>query len=206
MFAKNLMLPRTNLITVSPKDTIKKALEVIEENHFLSVPVAEGDKFYGSISKERIYTFYFEKCDNKECFFSDFLVETVMRKDVPSINPEEQAEKAVDYLATRKLAFVAVIDDYNRFTGIITHNAVFKEFTDLFGLNKGKRLAVTAYDVPGQISKLSKIITENGGDIISFVIVDPKSVIDVKEIVVRLSTDNYDEIVKKVKEAGYKIQ
>ena len=66
--------------------------------------------------------------------------------------------------------------------------------------------SVIAYDIPGQISKLSRIITENKGQIISFVVVDPKSVTEVKEIVIRLSTDNMDEILKKVKEAGFKIQ
>jgi len=90
--------------------------------------------------------------------------------------------------------------------GIVTHHGIFHQFTELFGLNKGKRLAVIAYDIPGQISKLSKIITENKGQIISFVVVDPKSITEVKEIVIRLSTDNIDEILEKVKEAGFKIQ
>ena len=90
--------------------------------------------------------------------------------------------------------------------GIVTHHAIFHQFTELFGLNKGRRLAVIAYDIQGQISKLSKIITENKGDIISFVVIDPKSLTEVKEIVVRLETDNYEDIVAKVKAAGFKVE
>jgi acetoin utilization protein AcuB len=206
MLVNNIMLTRDKLITVSPKATIKEALETIDKNNFLSLPVAEGDKFYGAISKDRIYTFYYEKCDDKQCFLSDFTVESVMRTDYPTINPQEQIEKAVHFLEVMNIAFVAVVDDYGVFKGILTHHAVFKQFTQLFGLNKGERLGVVAFDIPGQISKLSKIIAENNGDIISFVVVDPRSVTDVREIIMRVRTDNMAELIRRVKEAGFKVQ
>ncbi|MBU5590346.1 CBS domain-containing protein [Clostridium sp. MSJ-4] len=205
MLVKNIMLPKEKLITVSPKSTIGHALEVMNENKFLSIPVAEGEKFYGTISKDRIYEFYYEKCEDKQCFLSDFNVEVVMREDIPTILPMEQMEKAVHFLEIMNISFVAVIDNKGAFEGILTHHAVFEQFTSLFGLNKGQRLAVMAYDIPGQISKLSKILSENNADIISFVVVDPKSVIDVMEIVVRMRTDNFELIEEKVKEAGFKI-
>lgn len=205
MLVKNIMLPKENLITVSPKANIGKALDIINENKFLSIPVVEGDKFYGAISKDRIYEFYYEKCEDKQCFLSDFSVETVMRTDIPTISQAEEVEKAVHFLEIMNIAFVAVVDENNDMQGILTHHAVFEQFTQVFGLNKGQRLAVMAYDIPGQISRLSKILSENNSDIISFVVVDPKSVIDVREIVIRMRTDNVQLIEEKVKEAGFKI-
>jgi acetoin utilization protein AcuB len=200
------MLSKEKLITVTPKVTIGKALEIMDQNNFLSIPVVEDNKFYGSISKERIYTYYYEKCVDKQCLLSDFVVENVMRTDVPVINPMQEVEEAAHFLETKNVSFVAVVDNFGEFKGIVTHHAIFHQFTELFGLNKGKRLAVIAYDIQGQVSKLTKIITENKGDIISLVIVDPKSVTDVKEIIVRLDTDNFDDIVAKVKVAGFKVQ
>lgn len=205
MFVKNLMLSKEKLVTVSPEDLIEKALKVIEENNFLSVPVAEGNKFYGSISKNDIYTFFYEKYPDKKSLLSDVKVENVMRKNFPTIHPLEQMEKAAYYLEVKNIAFLPVVDEYENFQGIVTHYAIFHEFTELFGLNKGRRLSVMAHEIPGQISRLSKIITENNGDIISFVVVDPKSITDVKEVVVRLRTDNFDLILEKVKEAGFKV-
>ena len=206
MFVKNLMLSKDNLITITPKESIKRALDIIEENNFLSIPVAEGEKFYGSISKEKIYAFYYEKCLDKQCLLTDFTVESIMRTDVPTIHPLEQMEKAAHFLEVKSVAFVAVVDENNAFKGIVTHHAIFHEFTELFGLNKGRRLAVIAYDIPGQISKLTKIISENNGDVISFVVVDPKSLTDVKEVAIRIRTDNFQGILEKVKDAGFKIQ
>ena len=205
MLVMNVMLNKDKLTTVSSDVSIKKALEVIDEHNFLSVPVIKNDKFYGSISKDRIYAFYYEKCLNKECRLSDFTVETVMRTDIPTILPLEQVETAIHYLASMNIAFVAVVDESGVFKGILTHHAVFEQFSEVFGL-KGEKLGVIAFDIPGQISKLSKIIAENRGDIISFLVIDPKSVADVREIVMRIRTDNIEHIRKKVKEAGFIIQ
>lgn len=206
MFINNLMLPRKKLITVEPKMTVGEALELMEKNKFLSIPVALDEKFYGSISKESIYTYYYEKSIERHCLLSDFLVEDVMRKDIPTLAPLDQVEKAAHYLETKSVSFIAVIDDREKFLGIITHNAIFHAFTELFGLNQGSRLAVIAYDIPGQISKLSSIISENGGEIISFVVVDPKSLTEVKEIIMRITTDNMEKMVDKIKSAGFKVQ
>lgn len=205
MFVKNLMLPKEKLVTITPKDNIQKALQLIEENHFLSIPVAEGTKFYGSISKEKIYTYYYEKCPDRQCFLKDFLVENVMRTDVPTINPRENMEKAVHFLEVNNVAFVAVVDD-GEFVGIVTHHAIFEEFTGVFGISKGKRLAIVAYDVPGQIAKLTSIVSKENADIISLAVVDPKSMLDVREIVMRVNAKDFEVLVEKVKEAGFKVQ
>lgn len=206
MFVNNLMLSREKLITVTPKDTVKKALDLIQKHNFLSIPVAEGGKFYGAISKERIYTFYFEKDLDKQSLLSEFSVEDVMREDVPKIDPMNQVEEAANFLATENTPFVAVISTINNeFQGIITHNAVFKQFTEMFGLYRGKRISVIAHDVPNQIAKLSKIVADSEADVISFVVVDPKSVTDVKEIVARVRTDNFDHIIEKLKNEGFRV-
>ncbi|MGG7164560.1 CBS domain-containing protein [Clostridium ihumii] len=205
MFVSNLMLTREKLVTATPKMTIGEALELMEKNNFLSIPVADENKFLGAISKEKIYTYYYEKSVERKCLLSDFLVENVMRTDVPEIKPMEQIEEAAYYLETKNVSFLAVVDNTGDFKGIVTHYAIFHQFTELFGLNKGHRLAVIAYEIPGQISKLSKIITENKGDIISFVVVDPKTKTDIKEIVVRLRAENFDDILSKIKSAGFKI-
>ncbi|SFB06443.1 acetoin utilization protein AcuB [Clostridium frigidicarnis] len=205
MLVKSIMLLEEKLITVTPKTSIGRALEIINENNFLSIPVVEGDKFYGTISKERIYAFYFEKCQDKQCFLSDFNVESVMLTNIPTIDLTSEVEEAVRILELRNIAFVAVVDSKGVFQGILTHHAVFEQFTRVFGVNKGHRLAVIAYDVPGQISRLSKILSENNADIISFVVVDPNSVLEVKEIVIRMDTDNIELIKQKVSSAGFKI-
>jgi len=205
MLVKSIMVSKENLTTVTPDVSVKEALELLNEKGYLSLPVVDGHKFYGAISKEKIYSFYFEKEEEKKTILEDFTVEQLIRKDIPTIEAWKEVENAVVLLESQKIPFVAVVDEFAEFKGILTHKAVFQQFTQVFGINKGKRLAVIAFDVPGQISKLSRILTENNADIISFVAVDPESVTEVKEIVVRMKTDKIDKIEEEVKAAGFKI-
>lgn len=205
MLVKSIMLPVAKLTTVNSTVTIGKAMEIMEKNNFLSIPVIDGNQFKGQISRNAIYEFYFKHGQVEKSLLEDYKVSDILRKDIPLINGEEHLEKAVAFLEKMHISFVAVVDDFDNFQGILTHHAVFEQFTNVFGLNKGERLAVMALDIPGQISKLSKIITEKHADIISFVVVDPKSATDVREIVVRIVTDKLEEIKVKVTQAGFKV-
>lgn len=208
MYVNNLMVSKEELVTVTREDSIQFALDLIEKNDFLSIPIVEKNKFYGVITKELIFQYYYKVSNEKAeiISLSDFKVKEVMNTELPVLHMNDLVETAADLLYLNKAIFVAVLDETGEFKGIITHKDIFKEFTSLFGLNKGKRIAVTAYDIPGQILKLTKIISENRGDIISCVVEDPKSKLAVKEIVLRIATDNYEHIVHKVESAGFKVQ
>lgn len=206
MLVNNVMLTEDQLVIVSRNSTIEEALKLIEEHNFLSIPVVDNDKFYGLIAKDKIYEYCYKNCIDRKRLSEDLKVDLLMTTDIPIIDPQEAIEMAVGHLADKNVSFVAVVDERNVFKGILTHKAVFQQYVEVFGLNKGQRLAVIAFDIHGQVSKLSKIISDNDADILSFVVVDPKSVTDVKEIVLRVKTDNMNKLVKKIKEAGFKVQ
>ena len=56
MFVNNLMLSKEKLITVTPKVTIGSALEIMDKNRFLSIPVVENNKVVGIVSLGDIAT------------------------------------------------------------------------------------------------------------------------------------------------------
>lgn len=207
MYVSNLMVSKEDLVTVTREDTLQFALDLIEKNDFLSIPIVEKNKFYGVITKELIFRRFYKVCNETAQIISlsDFKVEEVMTTDLPVLQMNDLVETAANLLYLHKAVFVAVLDESGEFKGIITHKDIFKEFTSLFGLDKGKRIAVTAYDIPGQILKLTKIISENKGDIISCVVEDPKSKLAVKEIVIRIETKNFDHIIHKIESAGFKL-
>lgn len=205
MLVNSIILTKDKLATVSTKASLKEALQIIESNGFLSIPVVDGDKFYGSIGSESIYAFCYEQGLSKEDFNNNYVSE-LMRTDLPQVGPFDVIEKAANHLAQKNVPFVAVIDEYGVFKGILTHKIIFEQFIEIFGFNKGQRVAVIAFDIPGQISRLSRIVSDNDGDILSFVVVDPKSVAKVKEIVMRIKTNNLERIIKKIKDAGFKVR
>ncbi|MCY6355454.1 CBS domain-containing protein [Clostridium sp. ZS2-4] len=206
MLVSNLLLSKEELTVVSPKESAEKALDLIKKNNLLSIPVVDGDKFYGSISKEAIYETIFELDGEREKLLSKLVVEELMIKDLPMVNPTQQLEEAIVLLEKGHIPFIAVIDKYNKFHGIITHKIVFQQFTDILGINKGKRISIITHETKGQLSKLSKIITQNGGNIMSTVVIDPRSAFNLREIVIRIKPDNFGAIVKKIKEAGFNVE
>ncbi|MBC8059337.1 MAG: CBS domain-containing protein [Clostridiaceae bacterium] len=207
MYVNNLMVSKDELVTATREDSVQFALDLIEKNDFLSIPVVEKSKFYGVITKELIFRYFYKLSNEKNQIISlsDFKVREIMTTGLPVIHLNDLVETAANLLYLNKSVFVAVLDEGGEFKGIITHTNIFKEFTSLFGLEKGKRIAVTAYDTPGQILKLTKIISENKGDIISCVVEDPRSKLAVKEIVIRVETNNFEHIVHKIENAGFKV-
>jgi acetoin utilization protein AcuB len=206
MLIRALMLQSDELLTVTPEESLRETLRKINEKNFLSIPVSENGKFHGVISKERIYSEYFEVGGDKNAYLDDTKVKDLLRSDIPVLKPSDEIEKAAYTLEIYGVPFVAIVNDYDDFEGIITHNAIFKEFAEIIGINRGKRLAVIAYDIPGQIARLTEIINRYGGDIISCVVMDPKTKTEVKEIVTRLRADNFIKIVDAVRNAGFRVQ
>lgn len=205
MLVKSVMTKKDNLDLVDSKTVLRDALKIMEDNKFLSIPVVDGNTFKGAVSKSSIYEYYFKNDINKEDLLNTIIVEEILKTEIPIINKEEHIETAVSMLEKMRISFVAVVDEFNNFKGILTHKAVFREFTNAFGLNKGERIVVRSYDVPGQLSKITKIISQEEGDFLSVVIVDTKSLTDVKEVIVRVKDGDISEIKKKLKEAGFKL-
>ncbi|MCY6369786.1 HPP family protein [Clostridium ganghwense] len=206
MLVSNVVLSKERLTTISLKESAKKALELIKKNDLLSIPVAERDKLYGSISKERIYETIFEVDGDKEELLSKLVVEDLMTKELPLVKPTQQLEDAIILLGKGHTPFVAVVDKYKKFQGIITHKIVFRQFTEVLGINKGKKMSIITHETKGQLSKISKIISQNGGNIISTVVINLESAFNLREIIIRIKPDNFDIIVRKIKEAGFNVQ
>ena len=146
MYVNNLMVSKEELVTVTRENTIQFALDLLETNDFLSIPIVEKNKFYGVITKELIFEYFYKVSNEKtqKISLSDFKVKEVMNTELPVLYMNDLVETAANLLYLNKAVFVAVLDESGEFRGIITHKDIFKEFTSLFSLNKGKRIAVTA--------------------------------------------------------------
>lgn len=206
MLVKALMLPVEKLTIASPDESLKSALQKIESNDFLSIPVADGNSFVGAISKEKIFEEYFKgEYDDKESFLENTRVKSIFYGIIPRVDPTDPIERASRVLETFGIPFVAVVDERDIFLGIVTHYAIFHTFGEIFGINEGRRISVTAFDLPGQLAKLTEIVTRSGGDIISLTVLNPNVKLDVREIVLRVRALNYDQIITRLKEAGFKV-
>lgn len=200
MISMNFILSKENLTLMDSKRDLKKALEIIEQGNFLSLPVIEENNFIGVISKEKILQATIDGNDSIKYVYQ------IARKDIPSLTIEDDMEEAALLLAETNTPFVAVNDIYGSFLGIITHKTIFKHYAHILGINKGHKLVITSYDIKGRLALLTDIIARGGGNILSLVIDNPNVSTNVVKIIVRLECQDIERLKNTIEESGFSIR
>lgn len=198
------MTPVNELKVLKPTDSAKHAIELIEANGFLSLPVAEEKSFIGFLSKQFIYEMFFkEKASDIDTYLekpvSDFIVNTI-----EPITPDLFIEEAADIFFKNKRRFIPVVGDQNEFLGIVTQNALFGILTKIYGL-KDPKISILTDDFKGVLTKIAETISKNDGNITNIALLDTE-VMGIQEISIRLEGRDIDKIVKKLEEKGFKVR
>ncbi|RLG71181.1 MAG: IMP dehydrogenase [Methanobacteriota archaeon] len=97
-------------ITLTPKDTIRKARAIMEEKKIASFPVVEDGKLVGILTHR----------DLRFKTQLDELVENVMTKDVITTTKDTTMKEAIKILDENKIEKLPVVDKENHLIGLIT--------------------------------------------------------------------------------------
>jgi acetoin utilization protein AcuB len=198
------MTPASELTVLKPTDSARQAIQLIDDNGFLSLPVAEGKNFIGFLSKQYIYdTFFKEKQNDIDGFLSKPVSEFVFNRVEP-VTPDLLIEEAADIFFKNKMRFIPVVGSQNEFLGIITQNALFGILTKVYGLHDPK-ISILTDDFKGILTKIAETISKNGGNITNIALLDTE-VMGIQEISIRLEGNDIDKIVKKLEDKGFKIR
>lgn len=204
MLIKPIILPVNKIITLSPNDTAEKAIQVIEENGFLSLPVVEDRKFLGFLSKQFIYDEFFKSGETDYNKFFQKKVADFISTPLEAVKDNTPVEKAAEIFFKSKIRFLPVVDNNGYFVGILTQKALFDIITKVFGLYDAK-IVILANDLAGVIAKISEIIYKHGANITNIVQMDT-GLAEFQEITIRLECENLDKLVEKLKNSGIKVR
>ena len=121
-----------------------------------------------------------------------------------TVTPDTIIEKAVQLLHDNKIGSLPVVDG-NELLGIITETDILELFVDVVGLNvKGTRITLLLEDEPGTLFGVLKIIKDRNINVIS--VISPTLTFEGKRmVVIRMKTQEYGEVAKELKKAGYEI-
>ena len=90
-----------------------------------------------------------------------------MTKHVITITEETPIEEAARIMADNKIGGLPVTRD-NKVVGILTETDLFKIFLELMGAREpGVRIAALVPNVPGELTQLTKAISDLGGYIVA---------------------------------------
>ena len=129
MLIRSLLTPVNKLTTLGLIDTVKSAIDIIEENGFLSLPVTDDDKFIGFLSKQYVYEKFFESGEKD---FEAFLQKPVSDFAYMKVEPVKDTlfiEEAADIFLNQQVRFLPVVNDFGKFLGIVTQKALFRVIT-----------------------------------------------------------------------------
>jgi len=161
------------VISIDPEMPVHEALAMFKKEHISRAPVIKDGKLVGIVSESNLLNASPSLATTLSIWEVNYLVskvtvKQVMTKKVKTIDVDTPIEEAARIMADAKIGGMPVTRA-GKVVGMITETDLFKIFLELMGAReKGVRVSAVAEDKPGQLLKLSKAVTDAGGNFISF--------------------------------------
>ena len=204
MRVKAIMMPYYKLACISLDNTVEEAMKIIDEQGLLSLPVGKGREFIGVLSKQYLFEEYFKNYTGTRESFMQRPVKDFMKAKIDTIGENTRIEEAAAMFITSKVRFIPITNERNILLGIVTQQAVFKEYQKIFG-NKHNSMAIYTYDIRGVLGKICELIAKEGGDICNMMVI-PTDVMDLAEIFLRVEAPDFERVVRALERHGYDVR
>jgi len=161
------------VISVLPDTPINEVLAMFRKEHIRRAPVIKNGKLMGIVSERDLLNASPSPVTTLSVWEMNYLISKVTVKQVMSkkgitVDKDTPIEEAAIIMADKKIGGIPVTSG-GKVVGIITETDLFKAFLELMGARqKATRVTATIPDQPGELAKVTKAISTNGGDFISF--------------------------------------
>jgi acetoin utilization protein AcuB len=161
------------VISVAPETPVHDALAMFKKEHIRRAPVIKDGKLLGIVTENDLQNASPSPATTLSVWELNYLiskvtVKQVMSKKVKTIDMDTPIEEAARIMTDSSIGGMPVTRD-GKIVGMITETDLFKVFLELMGAReKGVRVSALVEDKPGQLVKVSKAITEAGGNFIAF--------------------------------------
>jgi acetoin utilization protein AcuB len=152
------------LVTISPKETISLALELMKIHKIHRLPVVIDGILVGLITEGMISRYMPSNATSLDIFELNFLlsktkVDDIMLTRVITVSLDTLLEKAADLMVTKDIGCLPVVDERKRVLGILTTNDVLSSFAHVMGFhNEGTRVVLEfALDHIGLMAEVSSL-------------------------------------------------
>ncbi|GGM22684.1 hypothetical protein GCM10011351_05660 [Paraliobacillus quinghaiensis] len=205
MFVRSTMKPVYQCFVASTEQTVKKALELMNEKDIQAMPVINKQGiFCGMVSKQGIYkaSFYEDKEQSK--FLEDTTVKEIMTHEDLYITEDDVFENTLK--SFKAFPILAVVNQDKKFIGIVSRFDVIEQFESTFGKKKtGLRISFTSEESSGRFARLADIMKHLHVNIISITTFDETDKL-ARRIVLKVDEGvNVDKLKRKLERAGFRV-
>ena len=186
-------------VTISDRTSVQEAIHLMQANSIRHLPVVDrSKKLLGWVTLADM------KQGLLPAMVTGLSVVDLMIKDPITIDPETDVEEAARIIYEKKIGGMPVVDDDNKVVGIMTVADLLNAFINIMGiLTNGVRLDVNVGEEPDGFEKVSRIIHDQGGEVISVGIAAHRT--DKKIYYFRLKRCPVEPIIKALKDHGYEV-
>lgn len=198
-------------VTVTPDDTLARALELTRAHRIRHLPVVVGDgRVVGLLSDRDIRLAMPSPLSAEDAERTDFLERTpvaaVMTREVVTITGVETIEDAAKRLYQHRIGSLPVVDTRGRLIGILTETDILHTFVQILGgMEPASRIEVVLEDRPGELARAIRIVGEELGVNIGSLVVPSTRFRERKTAILHLATIDPRPAVETLEEAGFTV-
>lgn len=155
MLIKSLVIKKDYLTTVNEHATLEEALKILEDSGYRCVPILDdtGTIFRGNIYKMHIYR---HKSQGKDMSLP---VTYLLKNATKTIKVNSPFFKV--FFTIKDLPYISVLDEENKFYGILTHSRLLDMLSDAWNIKTGSYvLTVLTDNSRGNLVKMAKAISK----------------------------------------------
>jgi acetoin utilization protein AcuB len=164
----------TEIITISPDQTLIKAMTLIQQKRIRHLPVVQGGKLVGIVTEHDVRKAGASDSSSLSIFELNYLLDQIkvssfMTKKVITVSPDEPIEAAAKIIYDHKIGALPVVEQ-NQLVGIITRSDILETFIEVLGINRPSvRIELLLENRIGSLAETLKIIRELGLYLVSLV-------------------------------------
>jgi len=186
-------------VTISDRTSVQEAIHLMQTNSIRHLPVVDrSKKLLGWVTLADM------KQGLLPAMVTGLTVVDLMIKNPITIDPETDVEEAARIIYEKKIGGMPVVGDDNKVVGIMTVTDLLNAFINIMGiLTNGTRFDVDVGEEPDGFEKVSRIIHNQGGEVISVGIAAHRT--DKRIYYFRLKRCPVEPIIKALQDHGYEI-
>jgi len=186
------------LITIPEDASIQTAILVMKEHSIRHLPVVKNGIFVGLVTQSDLRGVVIPS------LYGEISIKDVMIANPIIVHPDDSIEIAASLIYQHKIGSLPVVKD-NTLVGIITINDILAAFIEMMGvLKQSTRLDLVLRDSPESFEEVSRIIKENGGQVISVGMLERDDEATVYSFRLQKGK-NLDSVVRHLEQAGHRV-
>ena len=198
---------KTDVITLAESDTIKTAIQIVNEKKIRHIPIVNTDGHVVGLITDR---------DLRDAAPSIFRAEehqedlerplgSIMQKQIITGHPLDFVEEVSALFYEHHISCLPVIKE-KKLVGIITETDLLHTLVEITGANQpGSQIEIRVPNRTGLLSEIATLIKRRNSNINSILVYPDNTDQAYKVLVIRVQTMNPTAVIQELRDAGHEV-